>query len=153
MEKETITVIIAVWGALIGSTTFGWNLYRDLTRKGKLRVSCWVGDMVKPGVGVYPNKYLVWQITNIGNEPVVLIHIGGKLNDGKHFMIMMQQAPPVTLKPGDYIIEKDDDLNVLDGNLKVLWAIDSLNRHFKVPYKQIKRLKEEYAAGKYSAEQ
>jgi hypothetical protein len=41
-------------------------------------------------------------------------------------------------------LEYSKDLSILKDDLKNLWASDSLNRHFKAPKKQVKKLKKQY---------
>ena len=144
MEKETIITILAIWGAVVSSVAIGWNLYRDIIQRGRLRVSCYIGKLVDEVTGIDPNNYLVYNITNIGKEPVMLTHIGGALQKN-HFMIKSRHQIPMTLKPGEYILEYSHDLSILGEDLKHLWAIDSLDRKYKAPRKQVKRLKREYS--------
>jgi len=35
-ERDTLTLILAVWGAALGTLTAAWNIYRDYTNKGRL---------------------------------------------------------------------------------------------------------------------
>jgi len=108
-----------------------------------LRVSCYIAKLVDEVSGIDPAEYLVWNITNIGKEPVVLTHIGGALKKS-HFMIKPRNQLPRTLKPGEYVLEYNNDLSILGNDLKHLWAIDSLDRKFRAPNKQVKRLKKDY---------
>ncbi len=62
-------------------------------------------------------------------------------------MIKPRNVLPLTLKPGEYILEYTSDLSVLDKNLKKLWALDSRNRKFKASWKQVRSLKKEFLAG------
>ena len=151
MGKDiSTTTILAIWGAFLSSVTFGWNLFRDVTKRGRLKVSCYVGNIITVGVGADPSDYLVWSVTNVGGEPVVLTHIGGALKNGHHFMIGVTRIRlPHTLKPGEYIVEYSPEINILDHNLKSLWALDSVGRTFKVPCKQVRALKKKYVKGEY----
>ncbi len=144
MAKDTITTVLAAWGAIVSSIAIGWNLYRDIAQRGRLRVSCYIGKIVDEATGIDPRDYLIYNITNIGKEPLVLTHIGGALQKS-HFMIKSRHQIPMTLKPGEYILEYSHDLSILGEGLKHLWAIDSLDRKYKAPRKQVKRLKREYS--------
>lgn len=149
MDKETITAVLAIWGAVLSSVTLGWNFIRDINQRGRLRVSCYIGKLVGGSVGVDPNSYLVWNITNIGKEPVLLTHVGGATAK-EGFMLTTHQPLPKMLQPGEYVLEYSDELSVLGPELKHLWAIDSLGRNFKAPRRQLKELKKKYASGKYA---
>lgn len=146
VDKHTITTILAIWGAIVSSIAIGWNLFRDISQRGRLRVLCYIGKLVDEATGIDPNNYLVYNITNIGKEPVVLTHIGGALQK-KHFMLKSRHQLPKSLKPGEYILEYSHDLSILGKDLKHLWCIDSLDRKYKAPKKQVKRLKREFKEG------
>lgn len=147
--SEIITLCIAIWGAALSSITFISNLYKDFAKKGRLSVTCYIGNIIHAGIGADPTNYLVWRITNIGGEPVVLTHIGGSFKNGHDFMIVTRTTLPMTLKPGEYVIEHSADLSALDSKLESLWASDSLGRTFKAKQKQVRELKKKYATGAY----
>ena len=139
MTKETITIILAIWGAMLSSIAMGWNLYRDISQRGRLRVHCYFGKLVDEVSGIDPNDYLVWNITNIGKGPIVLSTIGGALKDN-HFLIKTRNQLPFTLKSGEYILEYSTGIDVFEKGLKCLWAIDSIGKTYKAPKKQMKKL-------------
>ena len=141
-----LTTILALWGALLSSIAVGWNLYRDLSEKGKLRVTCYVGCTIEGGK-LDPNKYLFWNVTNIGRTSILVKSIGGKNKDDTAFFIK-ESCLPKMLKPGEYIIESVADFSVLSENLKSLNAYDSLGREFKASRKQVEQLKKDYERGK-----
>jgi hypothetical protein len=142
-----ITTILAIWGAALSSFAVGWQFYRDMSQRGKLRVSCYIGKLIDSGPKD-PNDYLVYCITNVGKEPVMLTHIGGRSRKND-FMLIAHRPLPKMLQPGEYILEYTPDLDVLNSELKSLMAIDSLDRYWKTPRKQVKKLKSDYATGKY----
>ncbi|TAN40727.1 MAG: hypothetical protein EPN22_17050 [Nitrospirae bacterium] len=148
MDKETITTILAIWGAVVSSFAVGWQFFRDIIQRGRLRVSCYIGELIGDPGGIDPTDYLVYNVTNIGKEPVMLTHIGGEMKE-KDFMVKTRQPLPRMLQPGEYTLEFTHDLSVLGPELKRLTAIDSIGRVWKVPKKQVKKLKADYAAGKY----
>lgn len=150
MEKEQMTFVLSVWGALLSSITFGWNLFRDVTETGRLKVTCYVGSIITPGVGADPRQLLCWNVTNVGREPVVLTHIGGGYKSGTEFLVNTRNPLPMTLKQGEYIVDFTDDLSVLGERLNFLCAMDSLGRKFKAPWLQVRKLKAKYKAGEYS---
>ncbi len=151
MDDLTLTTFLAVWGAFLSSVAVGWNLYRDLLQKGRLKVSCYIGKLIGVSSGIDPNDYLVYNITNVGKEPVLLTHIGGHLKK-THFLLTPHRPLPHMLKPGEYILEYAHDLSVLDQDLKALVAIDSLGRKWKAPKIQVKKLKKDFASGKLKNE-
>ncbi|MDH5336782.1 MAG: hypothetical protein OEW20_10730 [Nitrospira sp.] len=148
MDKDTITTILAIWGAVLSSFAVGWQFFRDITQRGNLRVSCYIGSLTDGLSEKDPNDYLVYNITNVGKEPVMLTNIGGEMKKD-HFLVNTRQLLPRMLQPGEYILDYTSDLSVLGHELKHLTAIDSLGRSWKAPSKQVKKLKEDFASGKY----
>lgn len=145
MNLHTTTLILAIWGAVVSTFAVGWQFYRDLVQRGRLRVSCYIGIMVGGGVRD-PNKYLVYNVTNIGREPVMLTHIGGRKKKNS-FILNPHQRLPRMLKPGEYVLEYSHSLEVLGQELVALTATDSLGRTWKAPRRQVRKLKSDYAAG------
>ena len=98
--------------------------------------------------GIDLKNYLVWNVTNVGRQSVLLTHIGGVNRNKTAFLIPNPRTPlPKMLQPGEYVLEYIEDLSVLGNNLVALTASDSCGRTFKAPRKQIKKLKREYASG------
>jgi len=157
---DSPTTFLAAWGDVLLSTVaivlssiaIGWNIYRDLTDKGKLRVSCNLMKKVTPGVGIAPEEYLVWNIVNVGRQPVLLTTIGGQLRNKEAFLLSNPKCQlPVMLRSGEFVLEyqKANEFGeLIDGDLVALTAIDSLNCTYKAPRKQIKRIKKDFADSK-----
>lgn len=120
----------------------GWNLYRDLNDRGRLRVSCYMGSIVQPGVSIKKNL-LFWNVTNVGRQPVMLTHVGGKYGKGDYFIVNTESPLPQMLKPGEYFIGwTDKALDIKERELKTLTAVDSLKKTYKVPWKQVRGVKQ-----------
>jgi hypothetical protein len=141
MIDSSTTGVLAVWGAIVSTVTFGWNLYRSIKQRGCLRVSCYIGKIAAGEEG------LIWNIINVGKEPGFLTHIGGSTKKYKFIMNTDRTLPlPKMLQPGQYVtalFDAHDDLSMLEPlpDLKHLWAITSLGKKFKAPRKQVKKLK------------
>jgi hypothetical protein len=104
MENNTVTTILALWGAIVATFAMGWNLYRDIIQRGRLRVSCYIANIFDDIHGKDPADYLVWNVTNIGKEPVVLTNIGGNYKKKKHHKFILKPHNiklPHTIKPGE----------------------------------------------------
>lgn len=132
-----ITTFLAIWGAIISTFVLGWTIYRDLSEKGKIKVSCFIGNQV--GGFANPEKdVLVYTITNVGKKPIYIKLIGGAFTQ-KHFLLSSSQIPKM-LQPGEYIVESSEDLSIFDRDLKHLWVIDSLDNYWKISKKNMKFL-------------
>jgi len=40
--KFDLTILLALWGAIVSTFVLGWNVFRDLSDRGKIKVSCFV---------------------------------------------------------------------------------------------------------------
>lgn len=150
MTELTATTILAIWGAVLSSFTLGWNLYRDYIQRGRLRVRCFVGHIVGDPQISPQKKWLIWSVTNIGKESVVLTHIGGSYGKTE-FIVNTREPLPITLEPGQYFSSQADDFSALKKELQCLHAYDSLGRRFKAPRKTVPELKRKFASGEYGA--
>jgi hypothetical protein len=134
-----MTTFLAIWGAVVATIAIVWNIRRDLVDRGKLKVVCYIGQIVGSGVGpTDPTRRLVYNVTNIGRRSVIVTHIGGKLTADTNFMVPNAKVPR-TLQPGEYFNEYCD-LSVLHDKPQELWALDSLGKYWKIPRKQLRNL-------------
>jgi len=138
-ENISLTTVLALYGALVSSIVFGWNLYRDLTNKGKLRVHCFIGRAIIPGQPLDENEYLVYNVTNVGRQPIMVTDIGGSKN--KEGFIIPSKHLPKMMNPGEYILDYSPNLGLLtEKGLKDLWAVDSLGKYHKLRKSILKNL-------------
>ena len=88
------TTFLAFWGAILSSVTFGWNLYRDLTDRARLKLTAHVrkigfgtnGAMfaASPDSAVSPptdELYVVMSVVNIGRRQVQWQGWGGNYRE------------------------------------------------------------------------
>lgn len=140
-----ITTFLAIWGAIVSTFVLGWTIYRDLSEKGKIKVTCFIGNEIG-GLANSEIDILVYTITNIGKKPIYIKLIGGAFTK-KHFLITSHQIPKM-LQPGEYIIESTQDICMFEKDLKNLWVIDSLDNYWKISKKNMKLLFDTYKKGK-----
>lgn len=141
---DKVTLGIALWGAVIATLTAGWSAYRDLVNKGKLRVKCFMGVMATPGVGIDKDNCLIWNITNVGTQPVVLTTIGGRFKDRSGFLLHANLPLPRTLQPGEYVIDWMDDFSNLEPeDITELSAYDSIGKVYKAHKRDLAKVIEE----------
>jgi hypothetical protein len=139
-----VTLFLAVWGAIISTAAMAWNLARDLGNRGKLHVMCYPGKVYGSPNPLDKGVKLVYRVTNVGRQPIVVTTIGGAIAKDRHFLIQFRGECPRTLQPGDYLLEYSSDLSVLDDRPIALWAIDSTGKHWKVPKKNLRWLLEQH---------
>ncbi len=150
---EVTTLGIAAWGAILSSITFIWNIRRDVFHHGKLRVHCYRGNVVGGGISD-DTTYLVYSVTNVGKEPIVLSNFGGTTTDEAYnaFCIVLDnEHVSKMLHPGEHVIQRTD-VEILDDNLLTLNVTDSLGRTFECPKKTVKILIKEQKKANQSSE-
>jgi hypothetical protein len=139
-----LTTVLATYGAIVSTGAVLWNIYRDLTDGGRLRVDCFIGFMALPGVGADHTYKLFFGVTNVGRRPIMVTKVGGA-QGGKYFIVPPHPGmTPRMLAPGEYLHEwLDDPLAVLDRTTKFLGAWDSFDRAWKADRRMLKRLLKE----------
>ena len=65
MSKESIAILISIASILVASLSLGWNVYRDVILKAKLRVRFMVGLITHPTFNK-PLERLIISATNFG---------------------------------------------------------------------------------------
>lgn len=137
------TTFLAIWGAIVSSIAIGWNFYRDLSDRGRLRVQCYIGKIIG-GIGDSATDYLIYSVTNTGKRPIMVINIGGRRHRrvGPYSgLIMVSRNLPKMLLPGEYVTEWTEDLSFLNKDLLSLGAEDSLGNFWKCDKKSLRNLK------------
>ena len=154
MSPDSITLGIAVWGAILGTVSFVWNIYRSISDKGRLRVSCKIARFAVIPASVVPpgdrptEPQLAFTITNVGRRAIFVSRIGGIYKNGKPFEVVPHTALPKELKPGENISERaEDPVRTLlsNGGAKSLGAWDTTGKLYAVPRHEVQRLKIEAA--------
>lgn len=147
MAQETwsVTTIVAVYGAVLSTIAIVWNIIREVTNRGRLRVNVSLAEIFSAGVGRIATDKLWYKVTNVGRQPIWLSQIGGGLSNGKHFLITVQKQFPIKLDPGQEFSDASADASQLDGPEKILFlgAWDTLGKIHKVPRRRLKVLLKE----------
>ncbi len=139
--------VISVVALGISAVTLGWTMFRDMTDRGRLKVHCYVGNVVHPNSVDWDKRtYLVWVVTNNGSRPVMLEKVGGeRTTDPKYWFLMPPLRGdylPKMLQPGEVHFSLGDP-KALSADLVGLWALDTLGSYYQVPRKQVRKLVEE----------
>jgi hypothetical protein len=116
--------LLSGYAAVVATLALGWNIYRDVTDRGKLTVKCWIAKIIVPGGTPDPTDYLSWTVTNVGRQPAVVVHIGGGRRGGG--FLVTPRSLPKALQPGEYLIEYTHEIaEVLAKDARFLAAYDS----------------------------
>jgi hypothetical protein len=154
-----VTDILAIYAALLSSIGLGWNLYRDLRDKAKLKVTAsvkrrvWCADgkhyAVSPHInvaGASDQLFVVIDVTNVGRRPVSWIGWGGKYcvpQNMKDSFVIIPIGLPRTLQEGEFHSEYTENLNTEMENVRQLFIWDASGRNWYLSRRKLKTLKAE----------
>jgi hypothetical protein len=154
-----MTIILAVWGAVLSTILAIWNIYKDLRDRGSLRVEAYISEWDEKGeeteetVRQYEVEII---LTNVGRQPLIVHSIG--FGKSKGFLLYvwrklptgfrLHRSPPSgfyeaildvhgklpkRLEPVDFISIKRTNLTFLETDDAVFFALDSLGRYYLLP--------------------
>jgi len=154
-----LTKFLALWGAILSTFTLGWNFYRELLDRPKLRVTAGLKRFAKgadgrdfavkhnlPVEGASNQIFLVVTAANVGRRPVMVKGWGGEWHSpvkGKKGFTVIGRDLPKMLKEGEYHFEYTDELRALSENVKTLYVWDSSGKAWKLPRRELEKLKQE----------
>ncbi len=141
-ESWSTTTILAIYGAVLSTIVMIWNIIREITNRGRLRVTVTLAEIFSAGVGRIATDKLWYKVTNVGRQPIWLSQIGGGLSNGKHFLITVQEQFPIKLDPGQDFSDASADASQLGGPEKIVFlgAWDTLGKIHKVPRRRLNAL-------------
>lgn len=157
-----VTEFLAVYGAILSSIGFGWNLYRDLLDRARLQVTAHVRRIVhgpdgrmfaaKPDLqiaGASKELFVCMSVVNVGRRPLAWEGWGGRyctrVNGKSGFTIIGQHLPRM-LKEGETHSEftlLEHDLRPVSDNVKSLFMWDASGRHWRLSRRELNELKRE----------
>lgn len=147
--ENTITQIVAVYGAIVSSAVLGWTIYRDTQDRGKVRLNCGFRWVMTRASSLVEQDVFVYNVVNSGTRRVLLTHIGGITSE--HQFLIDAPELPLALEPGNYHSIQIRDFTDWSTDLKELNCTDSLGNKYKAPKRDVreiaKRLKELKEAG------
>jgi hypothetical protein len=155
----TLTTFLAVWGAILSSVTFGWNLLRDLRDRANVKVSVAVRKIITRmdgvSVAVDPNLlgddgsplHVVISAVNVGRRPVRWQGVGGRYRravNGKKGFVINARFLPKTLAEA----EAHDEYTDFDGpfkqdNVRLIKIWDSFGKDWSLSWWQMRKLRKE----------
>jgi hypothetical protein len=160
-EPLTITGLLALYGAVLSSIALGWNLYRDLHDRAKLKLVAHLRRIAPSAVGqqryaVAPDLpvagrsdavYIFLDVANVGRRPVKWNGWGGKYKEraasGKDSFVVIAIDLPKMLAEGESHSEFTDGLHTEIENVKKIFLWDASGRNWSLPRRELKKLKAE----------
>src|SRR5262249_1578622 len=154
-----LTEFLATWGALLSTFGLGWNLYRDLHDRARIRLDARIRRLGRGEDGrmfaVSPNLpvadasqplYVCITVVNEGRRPILITTWGGtwiKPRNGRSSFVIYGRDLPKMLTEGQQYNDWTDELVSEVENIKSLSIFDSVDKEWKLPEKTLEKLKEE----------
>ena len=138
---------VAIYGAVVSTAVAVWNIYREFTNRGRLRVSVYPAGQTAAGLGIIAADRVAYSITNAGRQAIWLRQIGGTYSKdaGKvsEFLITTAAQLPRKLEPGESFLEGNGALADLikEGYAPTaMGAWDTLGRFYRAPKRDLDRV-------------
>jgi hypothetical protein len=158
-EPISLTSLLAFYGAVLSSFGAGWNFYRDLRDKARLKVSMSIRRIayspdgkwyqVKPDLpvqGASEKLYVVVNVTNAGRRPVKWTGWGGEYktpHNGRTGFWIQPTHIPLMLPEGESSSEFTDDLEAAGEDVKKLFIFDATGKNWHLSWNALRKLKDE----------
>jgi hypothetical protein len=161
----SLTTLLAIYAAIASTIALGWNLYRQLQDRTRVKISVSLMQLTTgadgrqlslfplvPGKNVGDDAHVVIKITNSGRSPVTLQGWGGEwkvAEKGKDKFAVISQGLPRILNGHESHQEFTPDLSVVSPNIKALFVRDSSGKNWYVSERELQETIEQ--AHKYAS--
>lgn len=136
MDKATVAIIVSVISAIIAGLSLGWNIYRDLVLKPRLKIKFAIKKLFTPGIEQM-SKYISISATNFGKASITIEKI--RLKSLKKELLVFtypQLGLPEELAPGkkvefsvpydqakcDRLLDKSNRIGLEDSFDRIRWV-------------------------------
>ncbi len=137
-----ITEVLALWGALLSTIAITITLTQVFRDRAKLQSHAYFRVAGTPGMPDSFKCVVALSITNVGRRPIILSGVYGQERRGPQFMVITDGLPK-ELKEGENHIALYSDLAGLSCDIKSLYVVDSFERRWPIPSKEIKKLNQD----------
>jgi hypothetical protein len=154
------TAALAIYGAVLATITFGWNLLRDLRDRGELKISASVRRIVEgptgarysikhdfPAKGASKGLYIVMTVANIGRRPMRWEGWGGfyktPYRGDKSFLCIPRHLPKILAEKEIHQEYTELEPEFDPGNIKKLYIWDGVDDEWKLSWWQLRKLRVE----------
>jgi len=135
----TATDLLAIYAALLATALAAWDVAKYVFEGRRLRVSCYVAQLVTPGVGVTARDLIAYSIANTGGKPMVVTTLGGALRSGSYFLFEPEGVRlPLTLQPGESIVVPGPMLPDIN-EVTAFIVHDALGKQWKASTKVVRK--------------
>lgn len=146
-EASLLTLYMALYAATLSTVTaltlFFRSWQRTCLKRGHIQMRCSINHIVPDPDG---NNKLYFNIffTNTGKKPVTIQTLWGMCflhnHQKQNFLFAFPQLPK-TIAPGETVNCHSADLTFLKSDVKKLYALDTQNKKWELPYKDLVLLK------------
>ncbi len=160
MDSGSIAILISIASACIAAFSLGWNIYRDVILKARLKVTFSIKNIYMKGAPPGPD-YIGISATNHGPGPVILNTIAlrdssltKKLRKKERFAALnhdyenpLSSKLPLKLEMGetaDYFVNFDEEC-FAQNEFTQLGITDSFGRTHWAPKKSMSHLRKRYS--------
>jgi hypothetical protein len=154
--NQNIAIIVSIASAIVASISLGWNIYRDIILKARLKVSIAVVNVLKHGEDISP-PYLNLTVTNFGPGVVTVSTVQlrawslwRRLTRRTKFAIVMHDYTnplsaklPTKLEVGDkldLLFPYDEDCFLKDKDFTHVGVYDFFGRVHWAPPDQLRKI-------------
>ena len=102
MDKATLAIILSSVSAGIAGLSLGWNIYRDVVLKPRLKVKFAVRKLFTPGINQM-SKFISISATNLGDRPTTIQKIRAKKAAEVIVVTMLSLEIPKRLEAGEKV--------------------------------------------------
>lgn len=153
--------MLAIWGAILFSITFAWNLFRDLRDKPRVKLKGSPGQLGTDRGGKryfasmkfienhtdndpnVPTQFML-TITNTGRRRVRIDGWGSRTTaKALHYRHVSRGLPKILEEGGSHEELGDEPLKILGDDVKRIVAWDSAGREWKLSRSELRELKKE----------
>ena len=155
----SLTTTLAIYAAIVSSIGVGWNVYRELHDRSRVKISV---SLMRISTGADGRQFtvaphlpsedasaavhVVVKMTNAGRKLVLLQGWGGEWKipeKGKDKFVVISQGLPRMLKGHESHQEFTPDLSVVSPNIKALFVWDSSGKNWCVSNSELQKTVEQ----------
>lgn len=137
------TEYIAIYAAIVATSTFIWNIVIWRLNKRKLKLECRYVVMRGTNESPYAGEFIEYKILNLSDKPLRVDSISGTINtpEGKGYFSLASTEIPQTINSMDSYSIFRPAPDIFNKWLRSLYIVDSVGRTYKIKTYTLKQLK------------
>ncbi|WP_342546276.1 hypothetical protein NST69_16615 [Paenibacillus sp. FSL P2-0089] len=152
-----ITEYIAIYAAIIATSTFAWNVLTWRLNKRRLKLECRIVFLRGTEESPHAGDFVEYKLINLTDKPLRVNSISGtiKMSEGRGNFSLAGVANSETISPMDSTLFYKEAPHVFHKKLRSLYVEDSLGRKYKLKKSVLRKLKKkskEYSKAYESSE-